>query len=268
MLQFAQFGPEDEQNSSPPAEEVPAPRLVSPALYAPTEKAVPAFEMKFLLAEEVARAVEERVRGVLALDPHAAENGGTYQTTSLYCDTPQFDVFHRTGVGRRRKHRLRRYGREPQIFLERKSKKGQRVRKRRTVITEPELPLLTHPLSLVNWQGYWFHRRLLARQLQPVCRVSYERTAYMGPSPDGPIRLTFDRNLRGCLESAWRLEPVTDGPTLYPGEVVCEFKFRNALPPLFKGIITDLRLTPGGASKYRRYLGSLQDFPGRPAVSP
>src|SRR5207253_3200738 len=67
--------------------------------------------------------VQERVGVRLALDPHADPAlDNAYHTTSLYCDTAQFEVFHRLGSFKRRKHRLRRYNEIPWIFLERKTK--------------------------------------------------------------------------------------------------------------------------------------------------
>jgi hypothetical protein len=254
---------------SAPAQETAAFRVDSPSLFQPKEKAQPAFEMKFLLPEELARAVEARLQSFMARDVHGDPSlGGGYRTTSLYCDTPQYDVYFRRGLCRRRKHRLRRYGQAGEIFLERKTKRGQRVRKRRSSIPVTELSLLGHPLSLVSWSGHWFHRQLLNRQLQPVCRITYDRSAYMGMSAEGPIRLTFDRSLRGCLSPTWCLDPVQEGNILLPGEVICEFKFRNTLPSLFKGIIEELQLAPGTVSKYRRFLSSTGMMPVTESLLP
>src|SRR5262249_6322007 len=157
-----------------------------------------------------------------------------YRTTSLYCDTAQFEVFHRLGSFKRRKHRLRRYGQAPWVFLERKTKWGDRVRKRRTMIPDSDLALIAHPMSATTWPGHCFHRHLLRRRLLPVCRITYERLALIGQSNDGPLRLTFDRCLRGVLTRAWDLEDPGDGLPLLPGQVICEFKYRAFLPSLFK----------------------------------
>src|SRR5262245_17899821 len=93
------------------------------------------YELKFLVTEPQAREIEERVGEQMVLDPHADPNlGNAYRTTSLYCDTAQFDVFHRLGSCKRRKHRLRRYDRTSEVFLERKIKWGDRVKKLRTMI--------------------------------------------------------------------------------------------------------------------------------------
>src|SRR5262245_6846348 len=83
-----------------------------------------AFEFKFLLDPAQALEVEARLAAGLSLDPHADEaNGNGYQVTTLYCDTPQWDVFHRQGRYRLFKLRLRRYGQAEHVFLERKAKR-------------------------------------------------------------------------------------------------------------------------------------------------
>ena len=224
----------------------------SPSLASAGEGAGPAFELKFLLDEAPAQAVEAWARGRLALDPHGDPAlGGAYWTTSLYFDTPDLDVYHRSPSYRRRKFRLRRYGAAPWAFLERKSKWGDRVEKRRTPVPEVELALLAHPLSVLTWPGHWFHRRLLARRLGPACRVAYQRTAYVGACAEGPLRLTLDRRVRGALTRDWDAGPLGAALPLLRGRVILELKFRAALPGPFKQLVQGLRLSPFGVSKYR-----------------
>ena len=223
----------------------------SPSLGSP-DGAGPAYELKFLLDEARAQAVEAWARQRLTPDPHGDPAlGGAYRTTSLYFDTPGLDVFHRSPSYRRRKFRVRRYGAGPWLFLERKSKWGDRVEKRRTAIPGEELALLALPMSVTTWPGHWFHRRLLARRLDPACRVAYQRTAYVGGSPGGPLRLTLDRRVHGLLTAEWDLTPPEGGLPLLQGQAILEFKFRQALPPALKGLVQDLRLSPAGVSKYR-----------------
>jgi hypothetical protein len=223
----------------------------SPSLGRPAGEA-PAYELKFLLDEGPARDVEAWAGRRLALDPHGEpELGGAYRTTSLYCDTPELDVYHRTPSYRRRKFRVRRYGEAPWAFLERKSRWGDRVTKRRSAVPTEELAHLAHPMSLVDWAGHWFHTRLLARRLGPACQVAYQRTAYVGACPEGPLRLTLDRRVCGVLAGAWAVAPFEGGLPLLPGRVILELKFRSALPAPFKELVRLLRLAPTAVSKYR-----------------
>jgi hypothetical protein len=232
--------------------EVPGARSASPALGPSADGPGPAFELKFLLAADPAREVEAWARRGLTLDPHGDPAlGGAYRTTSLYCDTPELDVYHRTPGFKRRKFRLRRYGSAPWAFLERKSKWGDRVEKRRTAIPEPELPLLANALPLESWPGHWFHRRLVGRRLGPACRIAYHRTAYVGSCPEGPLRLTLDQHVHGILTSEWSLAPFDGGLPVLTGLIILELKFQLALPAPFKELVQGLRLSPTTVSKYR-----------------
>jgi VTC domain len=223
----------------------------SPSLGSP-QGAGPAYELKFLLDETRAREIDDWAQARLVLDPHGDPAlGGAYRTTSLYCDTPHLDVYHRSPRYRRRKFRVRRYGSMPWLFLERKSKSGDRVAKRRTAVPEEELTQLAVPMSLVDWPGHWFHRGLLARRLGPACRIVYQRTAYAGASSGSPLRLTLDRRLHGVLASGWSLDPVEGGLPLLTGQVILELKFRVVLPAPFGELMEGLRLRPSVVSKYR-----------------
>jgi hypothetical protein len=100
-------------------------------------------------------------RGHLAPDPHADPAlGDGYRITTLYFDTLALDVFHRQGPDRRRKYRVRRYGSEVLLYLERKLKSGERVRKYRSAIPEAELSLLSDERADPEWSGDWFRRRV------------------------------------------------------------------------------------------------------------
>ncbi|MCI0641209.1 MAG: polyphosphate polymerase domain-containing protein [Gemmataceae bacterium] len=230
-----------------------APRWQSPSLCVGAGSA--AYELKFLLSDAQAQQVVERASGRLSPDPHGDPVlGGAYRTLSLYCDTAQFEVFRGLGSFGRRKHRLRRYGEAPWMYLERKSKWGDRVKKRRTRIENGELAFFSQTMSALTWSGHWFHRHLIRRGLAPVCRIAYERVALVGETLEGPLRLTFDRQIRGVFTSDWNLEAFEEGVPILADHVVCEFKYRGFLPSLFKEIIQALQLTPCPVSKYRAFM--------------
>jgi hypothetical protein len=225
---------------------------LSPSLRPWIPGGAPAFEMKFLLDEAGAREVERLIAGRLAPDPHGEPAlGNAYRISTIYCDTPAFDVFHGLGTHRRRKYRLRRYGSESLVYLERKTKRGERVRKRRATIDQCDLPALSAFSTDADWPGHWFQKQLVRRRLEPVCCVRYLRTAYVGRGDEGPLRLTFDRDIRGTLVNDWEVTATGDGATVFAGMVVCEFKFRGSLPAPFKSAIEALAMEPSGVSKYR-----------------
>jgi hypothetical protein len=225
--------------------------FASPSLR-PREPEAPAFEIKFLLSEGQAREVEGWATRRLVLDPHGeAALGGAYRTTSLYCDTPELDVYHRTPGYSRRKYRVRRYGTGTSAYLERKSKRGDRVAKQRQAISAEELALLARPVALEDWSGQWFHARLLERRLRPACKIAYHRLAWIGSCPEGPLRLTMDRRIRGMLTDEWDLGSFEGGRPVLAEQVILEFKFLSALPFPFKELMSEMGLVPTPISKYR-----------------
>ena len=214
--------------------------------------ASPAYELKFLIDENRAGEVLSWARQYMTPDPHVEPSlGDAYRIFSLYLDTPALDVFCRRGFAARSKFRLRRYGDESAIYLERKRKKRDCVEKRRVPVVEAEMGLLQGPDTPPDWTGRWFHKRLRARQLQPICQVSYERAAYIAGDPIDPLRLTLDRRL-GCVPATeWAAPSFHRGMELLPGRRILELKYRGLLPALFKQAIRDLCLNPAPVSKYR-----------------
>lgn len=226
------------------------PSALSPSLWQNREE--PTFELKFQLFQQQARALAHWAAGHLQLDPHADPAlGNAYHVHGLYFDTPALDVFHRTPGFRKRKFRLRRYGKNPAVFLEQKRKSEGKVAKRRVEIAEPELERLRGIPTAIDWTGHWFHRRIARRLLQPTCLISYERQAFFGNNGEGPLRLTLDHHVRSRPADAWNVEPVLDGPVLLPDQVLLELKFRKHLPALFKVLMQDFLLVPTPISKYR-----------------
>jgi hypothetical protein len=206
----------------------------------------PAFELKYLLGPPEIAHVEQWARAHLLPDPHGRD--GTYATTSLYCDTPALDVFHRSPGFKRNKYRLRRYETGDVVHLERKRRKGDQVRKRREVMPLEHLEILPSEQFDEAWPFAWFVRQLRARNLAPAARVAYERTAFHGAG----IRLTIDRHLRGERYHTWDLSLLDAGRPLLPDQGVLELKFAGMLPPLFRDLLETLPgQLPGGVSKYR-----------------
>jgi hypothetical protein len=230
-------------------------KAVSPALQVVAGPELPAYEMKFLVSDELAREIESRLSDVLEIDAHDdSAMGDGYQITTLYTDNHWLDVYYHEPPFRRHKYRLRRYGMEPHIFLERRSRWRDRVKKQRNTICAAELPRFAESIPAEDWAGTWFHRSLLEGNLHPVCRLSYHRMAYSSTIGERGMRLTFDRAVRGCLTDDWILEPFADGTPLLDGQVICEVKFCSVMPVVFKELVQDLRLQPIRISKYRAFM--------------
>lgn len=224
---------------------------LSPALRVPSGPSFPAFEIKFLVSDETAAQVEQQLLRALAPDPHADPAlGGMYAISSLACDSPDFAVFFRDPKTRNRKYRLRRYGASDAVYLERKRSKDGKVRKRRVEAARADLASIAEGESSLPSHA-WFLRELQVLDAAPVCLLRYHRRALFGVGSEGPMRVTFDRNIRGTLAAGWSFDPQGDERTLLQGLVVCEFKFQAAMPSQMKNVVAALGLEPTGVSKYR-----------------
>ncbi len=230
------------------------------------------YELKFLLPAHLADKVLALARQELPPDPHAEPALGEdcYRVYTLYFDTADLSVYHRRRWYGRRKLRIRRYGDAPQLFLERKARRADRVRKRRVQIGDAELALLAARTPVdAGWQGEWFRRRLAARGLVPCMLVGYQRFARVGMTSEGPARLTVDRQVCCRPAEGLHVPPFSAGRLLLEDRSIVEFKFVGFLPGLFKRLMYDLGLQPAAVSKYRLSVaawglqGSLNGDPGQ-----
>jgi hypothetical protein len=207
-------------------------------------------EIKFLVTEATGLQIREWVRDRLDADPNGTgPSGDEYRVSTLYLDTAARDVFHRRGSYGRSKFRVRRYGDEPRVFLERKLRTGSRLAKRRTDIPIETLHLLK-TLEAGGNDTRWFRERVSIRQLAPVCRVSYQRTARLANTPDGRVRLTLDHRLTASLADAFSLDGAPPA-ALLTGQMILELKYRGTMPAVFRELADTFAITPGRASKYR-----------------
>src|SRR6185503_2301247 len=203
----------------------------------------------------VNRALAEQIcnwaRARLSPDPNADGSIDGYRITSLYFDTSQFDAFHRRGSFGRSKYRIRRYGGNDVAFLERKLKTRGLLSKRRSVVKLDELKRLGDIKAERGWAGFWYHQRLLARRLHPVCWISYRRTARVAMTSHGPIRLTLDDDIRATITNGLVFEGHTEGRRLSETQIIIELKYRCEMPVLFKLLVEEFALNPQPISKYR-----------------
>lgn len=243
---------------------------MSPGLRADAETG-PAYELKFELSQDDVIRMNAWARRHLQPDPHGKD--GSYRVTSVYCDTPEFDVFHRSSGYRGSKLRLRRYGSAPFVFLERKVRRGDRVRKRRIEVAPGDLNHLAGyvggGIPPADWAAVWFLQQALKKRVAPTCRVGYRRTAYFGVSGRQAVRLTIDENMIGVPARGWEAPPLDEGLELLPGGALLELKFHNAMPELFRQLLPDLPLRTARVSKYRRCvrlcgLAQERTVPGEP----
>jgi hypothetical protein len=223
----------------------------------------PAFEIKFLLDADRAGQIEDWAARNMTFDPHAdPTRGNSYRIHTLYLDTPGRDMYRRIPGHVRHKFRVRRYGSEPVVYLERKTKGGDRVAKRRSKVSADELARLEEITLDPKWPGFWFRRRLAFRKLRPAWRVSYDRVAHVGPGPNGLLRMTLDRRVSGGPAEGWTIEELSAPRPAIDGQVIVELKYKAAMPAVFKSLLVDLGLLPRQASKYRLGVSAWDSLPG------
>ena len=224
-----------------------------------------ASETKFLVEPQMAEDIRLWARANLDADPNGTGPfADEYLTSSLYFDTPDFDVLGRRGSYGRAKYRVRRYSAGDFVFLERKLRRPRLVAKRRTKVDLEALALLENGEESAQWAGNWFLRRLQARGLRPTCQVSYHRTARGVIDDGGPARLTLDDSIR-----AHAIDGVTFsddlGVSIAEPRLILELKFRGYLPAAFKRLIEEFALSPSPASKYRYGMAALGHTGTEPA---
>ncbi len=119
-----------------------------------------AYELKFLLTASQGSEVEFRLANHMTVDPHANPAlGNAYRISTLYCDTQHWDVFHKRGRFKLIKLRLRRYDQSSDVFLERKARRKNCVRKLRSSIALDDLQGLSQAaLSVAGPCGAYYRQ--------------------------------------------------------------------------------------------------------------
>ena len=235
-------------------------------------------EMKYRLPSDLSAEVKRWARENLGRDPHAdLDDGDAYQIHSTYFDTPERDLYDRTGVIGRTKFRLRRYGNDASVWLESKRKRRMVVRKRRTRIDRPDVEtgpltfdddatLIGHP---PDHPADWFLAAVTRRRLVPTTRLSYRRFVRGDLGPDGSaaggvVRLTIDTDMLCRPAAGWSVDgrdvdgrgaegDPGSGNAAQPfgDDEILELKFDNTMPAVFKELLSQFPITPTGFSKYR-----------------
>ena len=218
-------------------------------------------EVKFLVSADRTAGILDWARSRLSPDPHAGgPTGDEYRTSTVYFDTAELAVFNRQGSYGRSKYRIRRYGTSEVAFLERKLRTNGKLSKRRTVIGATDLHGLVssaHPGEPYRW----FVDRLAARRLSPICQVSYRRRALVGLGPYGPMRLTFDDEIKAQPNVTTLFAP-DGGRPVGTAHVIIEMKFCLEIPTVLKHLVEEFGLSPAPISKYRLALGELTQMAG------
>ena len=196
-----------------------------------------------------------RLRRLFPHDAHAGPEG-SYRITSLYFDTP-YDAALREkldGVDRREKFRLRYYGERPDFLkLEKKWKVNGLCGKRSARLTLEEAErLLSGEDAFLLERGEpllsELYHKLRGTLLRPRTVVCYDREAFL--YAPGNVRVTLDRDLRTCGDSAGFLSPGAFPLRPLEGVTVLEVKYDAFLPDLVRLAVQTPGRRAGACSKY------------------
>jgi hypothetical protein len=222
------------------------------------------FELKYLITESEAAAIERYIRPFLPLDKYSKlQRGRQYPIVSLYLDSPDLQLCREslTGLKNRFKLRVRSYTDEPEYprFFEIKRRINRVIIKSRGRVMDRDVSILLARRSLPP-QGYTTDDAAL-RQFQfymagicagPAILIRYMREAYESTS-ENRVRVTFDRAL--CYKvtheplvrlggSGWQRNLLTEG------NVILEIKFTGSYPAWLIRLVRDFGLDARSISKF------------------
>ena len=212
-------------------------------------------EVKHQLSPQEDLVLTSRLQKLFLRDGHAGPDG-SYRVTSLYFDTP-YDTALREkldGVDRREKFRLRYYGEDTSFLrLEKKYKVNGLCGKRSARLSlEEARQLLAGDLNFLLQREdpllSELYSKLRGSCLSPRTVVCYDREAFL--YAPGNVRVTLDRDLRTCGDSAGFLSPGAFRLRPLEGVTVLEVKYDAFLPDLVRLAVQTPDRRAGACSKY------------------
>lgn len=203
-------------------------------------------ELKLVLDAREATLVRDFARLNFAED-RFSPGGKPYAVHSLYLDSEDFAVYHRRLDDGDTKYRIRRYGSEECVWLERKRRNGVLVRKRRERIPLAAMAgIFSGPLPEGEFIAS-FASKVRAEHLVPKLLISYPRSAW-NAGLRARITLDWAVEARRPAHDAWFElgKPALAATT----GVILELKFDEECPALF-GVLLQLLGREGASwSKY------------------
>ncbi len=204
-------------------------------------ESVPRREDRFIASEELARLVLRTAGSHLDL----ARDDRPYQwSTTTYCDTYDWSIYHAAEAGQALRLRFREYHRtrpdeaftSARLWLELKEDKIDTSRKERFEISGDVVPAFLRGETALTEASQALGRKaeeLVRSGAHPVVVTQYNRLAYA--APEDKIRITADHNLI-YLAVPWTTNaddavPVRIGPILArETDVIMEMKWFGELP--------------------------------------
>lgn len=213
-------------------------------------------ELKYLINEGTYRYLKSRLLPLMSPDDHGAD--GEYRVTSLYFDDEYNSAYWQklNGAEVRRKFRIRAYGLDGSLIkLESKHKDLDYISKlSQTLTAEQYAALLCGDCSfMAEHDGEEdvfgeFYRTHLTQRLRPKVIADYRREALVYPF--GNVRITFDKGLAACFNTADMFSPDARYLNVYGKEIILEVKFDNYIPDSIQSALQCLNAPMQPFSKY------------------
>ncbi len=208
------------------------------------------YELKYFITDHKRTILTQRLNSLLELDRNV-DKDGSYLVKSIYFD----DIFNSKfydkiqGVDRRDKFRIRTYGEDSPIKLEKKIREGDRIKKRVLNLSKEDYDRIIRnrfDFHLIEGDHLWyeFYFEYRHKFLRPVVLVLYKRIPYIYKD----VRITIDTDIMASPEC----DLFKDNPYCYSitNMSVLEIKFDNYLPSFIKDVINVSGLQQLSISKY------------------
>ena len=211
-------------------------------------------EWKHVLNAEDLLILRQRLRAIMASDPHAVD--GKYHIRSLYFDNLDDKALREKvdGVNMREKFRIRLYNLDPSIIhLEKKSKRNGLGTKYSASLTEEEAqkiidddldwmlgsdrPLVQELYCKMRYQG-----------MRPKTIVDYTREPFI--FCPGNVRVTLDYDIRTGLKCTDFLNPKAVTIPAGDAPILLEVKWDEFLPSIIRDAVSIPDRRVGSFSKY------------------
>lgn len=210
-------------------------------------------ELKFQLTYMEMQKLRYRLEAMMDYDRN--QNGDFYTVRSLYFD----DIYDsclfesESGADNRKKYRIRIYnGNSGLIRLEKKCKIRGMTKKTAEEISLEECRKLVSGAGtdgggdLQRELNYWIQ----SKNMMPKCIVEYDRCAMVGQA--GNVRITFDMNVRGTVETGLFSDGGSDWfeSVMPPDMHILEIKYDELLPGYILRAVNLETLQRESVSKY------------------
>jgi len=214
-------------------------------------------EIKYYISAMQAEVLQKRLAAVMGFDTHSQGHKG-YIVRSLYFDSIEDECLYQkqSGINRRKKVRLRTYGRDQDgiVKFEIKYKNGLLVNKYSARLEKEDAIDIcggdySRLLDLDNPVFKEIYRTFQLKRYTPRVIVEYRRVAFTFPVSN--IRVTVDKSLRSYLNHLDLFSSArASAPVILEGKQILEVKYDRFIPAHLKKVLSMARAERMAISKY------------------